>query len=210
MNEVPLFNHEMEWLGSFRKRNLEMRKKLEDMGVKKDFMLANNEFGLNWNWRSYPGFNRYTLSLINLEQGLEMFKSGMDSMALWNSLGWGFMGKTMLMDHQYGNRMNPVYFGLEMLWQSVGWEMLEMTTPEKRLHGFCATNRKMGEYTCKQLLLLLYFIWGFYDPFPRVLFLTPLLLLSSAIAFGAVLWLPLKEGNSSRETELQETQVKYS
>ena len=210
MNEVPLFNHEMEWLGSFRKRNLEMRKKLEDMGVKKDFMLANNEFGLNWNWRSYPGFNRYTLSLINLEQGLEMFKSGMDSMALWNSLGWGFMGKTMLMDHQYGNRMNPVYFGLEMLWQSVGWEMLEMTTPEKRLHGFCATNRKMGEYTCKQLLLLLYFIWGFYDPFPRVLFLTPLLLLSSAMAFGAVLWLPLKEGNSSRETELQETQVKYS
>ena len=210
MNEVPLFNHEMEWLGSFRKRNLEMRKKLEDMGVKKDFMLANNEFGLNWNWRSYPGFNRYTLSLINLEQGLEMFKSGMDSMALWNSLGWGFMGKTMLMDHQYGNRMNPVYFGLEMLWQSVGWEMLEMTTPEKRLHGFCATNRKMGEYTCKQLLLLIYFIWGFYDPFPRVLFLTPLLLLSSAIAFGAVLWLPLKEGNSSRETELQETQVKYS
>ena len=210
MNEVPLFNHEMEWLGSFRKRNLEMRKKLEDMGVKKDFMLANNEFGLNWNWRSYPGFNRYTLSLINLEQGLEMFKSGMDSMALWNSLGWGFMGKTMLMDHQYGNRMNPVYFGLEMLWQSVGWEMLEMTTPEKRLHGFCATNRKMGEYTCKQLLLLLYFIWGFYDPFPRVLFLTPLLLLSSAIAFGAVLCLPLKEGNSSRETELQETQVKYS
>ena len=187
-----------------------MRKKLEDMGVKKYFMLANNEFGLNWNWRSYPGFNRYTLSLINLEQGLEMFKSGMDSMALWNSLGWGFMGKTMLMDHQYGNRMNPVYFGLEMLWQSVGWEMLEMTTPEKRLHGFCATNRKMGEYTCKQLLLLLYFIWGFYDPFPRVLFLTPLLLLSSAIAFGAVLWLPLKEGNSSRETELQETQVKYS
>ena len=157
MNEVPLFNHEMEWLGSFRKRNLEMRKKLEDMGVKKDFMLANNEFGLNWNWRSYPGFNRYTLSLINLEQGLEMFKSGMDSMALWNSLGWGFMGKTMLMDHQYGNRMNPVYFGLEMLWQSVGWEMLEMTTPEKRLHGFCATNRKMGEYTCKKLLLLLYF-----------------------------------------------------
>ena len=210
MNEVPLFDHEFPELGNFRKRTLDMRKKLEDMGVKKDFMLANNEFGLNWNWRSYPGFNRYTLSLINLEQGLEMFKSGLDSMTLWDSIGWGFMGKTMLMDTQYDTRMNPVYFGLEMLWQSVGWEMLEMTTAEKRLHGFCATNRKMGEYTCKQLLLLIYFIWGFYDPFPRVLFLTPLLLLSSAIAFGAVLWLPLKEGNSSRETELQETQVKYS
>ena len=151
---MPLFDHEFPELGNFRKRTLDMRKKLEDMGVKKDFMLANNEFGLNWNWRSYPGFNRYTLSLINLEQGLEMFKSGLDSMTLWDSIGWGFMGKTMLMDTQYDNRMNPVYFGLEMLWQSVGWDMLEMTTSERRLHGFCATNWKLGEYSCQNFFLL--------------------------------------------------------
>lgn len=117
-----------------------MRKKLEDMGVKKDFMLANNEFGLNWHFKSYPGFNRYTLSLINVEQGLEMFKSGLDSMALWDSVGREFKGKAMLMDKQYDNRMNPVHFGLEMLWKSVGMDMLEMYTSEKRLHGFCATN----------------------------------------------------------------------
>ena len=223
MNEVPLFDHEHPELGSFRKRTHDMRKKLEDMGVKKDFMLANNEFGLNWHFKSYPGFNRYTLSLIDLEQdqekfksglvqmalwdivekgflgkpmlmdslsdnrmklvlfelempqkffgialpldpfstypirqttiwsdlaflksfsqfnrytlslinlelGLEMFKSGLDSMALWDSVGREFKGKTMLMDKQYDNRMNPVHFGLEMLWKSVGMDMLEMFT----------------------------------------------------------------------------------
>ena len=34
----------------------------------------------------------------------------------------------MLMDKQYDNRMNPVHFGLEMLWKSVGMVMLEMIT----------------------------------------------------------------------------------
>ena len=140
MNEVPLIDHEHPELGSFRKRTQEMRDALEIMGVDKDFMLANNEFGMNWHFRSYPGFNRYTLSLVNLELGLEMFKSGLDSMALWDTVGGGFTGKTMLLDKQYDNRMNPVHFGLEMLWKSVEMGMLEMTTSEKRLHGFCATN----------------------------------------------------------------------
>ena len=57
-----------------------------------------------------------------------MFKSGLDSMALWDSVGREFKGKTMLMDKQYDNRMNPVHFGLEMLWKSVGMDMLEMYT----------------------------------------------------------------------------------
>lgn len=140
MNEVPLFDHEQKVLGTFRHRTKAMRKVLEEIGVKKDFMLANNEFGMNWHVKSYPGFNRYSLSLVNLELGLEMFKSGLDQMALWNGVGFGFMGKTMLRDNQYGNRMNPVHFGLEMLWKSVGLQMLEVETSAERLHGFCATD----------------------------------------------------------------------
>ena len=36
--------------------------------------------------------------------------------------------------------MNPVHFGLEMLFRSVGMEMVKLETSEEfyRLHGFCA------------------------------------------------------------------------
>ena len=115
MNEVPLFDHEHPELGSFRKRTNDMRKKLEDMGVKKDFMLANNEFGLNWHFKSYPGFNRYTLSLINLEQDQEMFKTGLVPMAMWDIVEKGFLSKPTLMESPSGNRMQLVLFELEML-----------------------------------------------------------------------------------------------
>ena len=76
MEEVPLFNRS-KGLGTYRERTKKLRETLEEMGVKKDFILANNEFGLNPVDPSvYSGFNRYTLSLVNLEFALEMFKSG--------------------------------------------------------------------------------------------------------------------------------------
>ena len=36
--------------------------------------------------------------------------------------------------------MNPVHFGLEMLFRSVGMEIVKLETSEEfyRLHGFCA------------------------------------------------------------------------
>ena len=73
------------------------------MGVKKKFIIANNEFGLNPKEVLYPGFQRYTLSLVNLELALEMFISGLDMMALWDNVGAkDFNGKTMLMDKSQG------------------------------------------------------------------------------------------------------------
>merc|ERR1712059_91993 len=60
-------------------------------------------------------------------------------MALWDNVGDSkFTGKTMLMDKSQGYRMNPVHYGLEMLWRSIGMEMLHMDTSAYRLHGFCA------------------------------------------------------------------------
>ena len=140
MEEVPLFNRSTG-LGTYRERTKKLRETLEEMGVKKDFILANNEFGLNPVDPSvYSGFNRYTLSLVNIEFALEMFKSGLDMMAFWDNVGDEFAGECMLMDKDNGYRMNPVHFGLEMLWRSVGMKMLEMTTSANRLHGFCATH----------------------------------------------------------------------
>ena len=43
--------------------------------------------------------------------------------------------------------MNPVHYGLEMLWRSVGMEMLEMKTSAYRLHGFCARSKSTHKPT---------------------------------------------------------------
>ena len=38
--------------------------------------------------------------------------------------------------------MNPVHFGLEMLFKSVGWDMFQVETDLYRFHGFCAEPTK--------------------------------------------------------------------
>ena len=51
--------------------------------------------------------------MVNIELALEMFKSGLDMMALWDNVGnGGFSAEVMLMDKKEGYRMNPVHFGL--------------------------------------------------------------------------------------------------
>ena len=141
LKEVPLVNHMYNY--NYRERTKELRDTLKDMGVTKDFILASNEFGLNNKRSLYPGFTRYTLSLINLELAMEMFKSGLDMMAFWDNVGdRGFTRETMLMDKSEGYRMNPVHFGLEILWRSVEMEMFQMDTSDYRLHGFCAKDAK--------------------------------------------------------------------
>ena len=64
-----------------------------------------------------------------------MFKSGLDMMAFWDTIG---NGEYMLMDKNHDYRMNPVHFGLEMLFRSIEMDMFEMDTSAYRLHGFCA------------------------------------------------------------------------
>ena len=54
--------------------------------------------------------------------------------------------------------MNPVHFGLEMLFRSVGMEMVKLETSEEfyRLHGFCArTDSKQVNLETK-----VYLIWA--------------------------------------------------
>jgi len=104
-----------------------------------EFLLANNEFGLGHN-NMYVDFTRYTKSLINLEMAMEMYKSGLDMMALWDNVGKRGEADQMLMDDKHSCRMNPVHFGLEMMFRSGNMEMLEMDTSAYRLHGFCADD----------------------------------------------------------------------
>ena len=53
--------------------------------------------------------------------------------------------------------MNPVHFGLEMLFRSVGMEMVKLEASEEfyRLHGFCArTDAKQVNLETKGLIWL--------------------------------------------------------
>ena len=141
MKEVPLRNHQYDY--EWRERTRELRYKLGQMGLD-DFLLANNEFGLGHK-QMYFDFTRYTKSMINIEMAMEMYKSGLDMMALWDNTDSGHSrsshpGDAMLMDSQNSYRMNPVHFGLEMLFRAGDMKMIDMTTTAYRLHGFCAAD----------------------------------------------------------------------
>ena len=59
MEEVPLIDHKPGINRDYRVRTKELRETLQEMGVTKKFILANNEWGLNTNKAIYPtGFDR--------------------------------------------------------------------------------------------------------------------------------------------------------
>ena len=88
-----------------------------------------------------------------------MFKSGLDMMAFWDTIG---NGEYMLMDKNHSYRMNPVHFGLEMLFRSVEMDMFEMDTSAYRLHGFCARPMDRSKQIC--------FLLNKYDTDKRINF----------------------------------------
>ena len=69
--------------------------------------------------------------------------AGYDVAAFWDNSDGGSLdhGDQMLMDSSHAFRMNPMHFGLELLAQAAGGNMLSMNTSQPRVHGFAALPR---------------------------------------------------------------------
>eukprot|EP00041_Stephanoeca_diplocostata_P035070 m.1224826 g.1224826 ORF g.1224826 m.1224826 type:complete len:595 (+) comp24627_c0_seq9:70-1854(+) len=143
LTEAPLMERKSRTL--WRDRIAPMRKAAAAAG-QREFLLANNEYGLG-KPSNMVGFNRFTKSLVNIEFAMELFIGGYDMAALWDNGDGQTMGTPrsnnslydqMLLDTDADFRMNPVHFGLELLFTSVNTSMLAFNTTAPRVHGFCS------------------------------------------------------------------------
>ena len=143
LNEVPLMDHKSNL--TWRLRNAELRGAATAAGYP-GLLFSNNEYGLG-SGSNLINFTRFSKSLVVVEFAMELFIGNFTSSAYWDSAAPDGTDQ-MLMDRRHGNRFNPSHFGLEMLFQSAGNELYNLTTSERRVHGFCAAAPRSTNTTC--------------------------------------------------------------
>lgn len=119
-----------------------LRAAAEEAG-RPDLLLANNEYGLVKPPTFAPDFDRYTKAMVVTEFALEMYVSGYDMAAFWDTSDGGHLDHSehMLTDTSSSYRFNPMHFGLEFLGRSTNGTKVQMTSgEEQRVHGFAAVS----------------------------------------------------------------------
>jgi hypothetical protein len=143
LNEVPLQDHKANI--TWRTRNIELRQAATEAGYP-ELLFSNNEYGLGKE-NVLVNFTRYSKSLVVVEFAMELFIGNYTSSAFWDTAGSVFSDQ-MLIDQKTGNRFNPSHFGLAMLFESAGELYYNLTTSERRVHGFCAAAPHAATTTC--------------------------------------------------------------
>ena len=146
LKEVPLMERKSGQ--TWRAKIKELRAAAAEMG-RPGLLLANNEYGLG-KPSSLKGFNRFTKGLVVVEFAMEMYVAGYDVAAFWDNSDGGSAshGDQMLLSSAHGWRFNPMHIGLELLAESAGLQMLNMSRPTftnrnihvDRVHGFAALD----------------------------------------------------------------------
>lgn len=99
-----------------------------------DLLLADNEYG--WGGKCItPGFNKFTMGLVQMELLQELFIYGYDMSCFWANIRGA---DKSLLDRDNNYRRNPQTLGWELLAAAQGATMVESASSHRFVYGFSA------------------------------------------------------------------------
>ncbi|MBF0198707.1 MAG: hypothetical protein HQL32_13405, partial [Planctomycetes bacterium] len=115
-------------------------RKIAEKYGRKDYLIANNEYGIGNIDKKDTEFNRFRYGLIMTDMLQEHFIGGWDMTCFWDTVRGDVNGLICKMNEY---KKNPLHMGMELLAEAQGGEMLELVSDNKYTYGFAALKDKL-------------------------------------------------------------------
>jgi hypothetical protein len=147
------FPFSVEKRGRYSEKAMELRRYAAELGYP-NLMFANNEYGLaQFTKERFIDFDRYDYALVAIEFLQDLFIGQFDMAAFYSNVladrpRGGARAERRLINTDFGNRLNPFHFGLEMLSSAQGKSLI-------RIEGGGPDGYGFGAFSDDQLELFL-------------------------------------------------------